>query len=74
MQVFVVGPLRQDTRQMIKRLAFFYSITTRDTIIVEPGPDLDIIFSMEVFGPLLGLACLSLLPVVYKKMKKRKNG
>jgi hypothetical protein len=29
---------------------------------------------MEVFGPLLGLACLSLLPVVYKKMKKQKDG
>ncbi len=43
-QIFVVGALRQDTRQMIQRYAFFYSIATRDTIIVTPGPDLDIIF------------------------------
>ena len=43
-QIFVVGALRQDARQMIQRYAFFYSIATRDTIVVEPGPDLDIIF------------------------------
>lgn len=43
-QIFVVGALRQDTRQMIKTYAFFYSIATRDTITVKPGPDLNIIF------------------------------
>ncbi len=43
-QIFVVGALRQDTRQMIQRYAFFYSIATRDTVLVTPGPDLDIIF------------------------------
>ncbi|MBB28922.1 MAG: two-component sensor histidine kinase [Gemmatimonadetes bacterium] len=43
-QIFVVQPVRQDARQGVKRLAFFYSIPTRDTIIVRPGPDLDIIF------------------------------
>ena len=43
-QVFVMGALRQDTRQMIKTYAFFYSIATRDTIAVKPGPDLNIIF------------------------------
>jgi len=43
-QIFVVQPVRQDARQGVKRLAFFYSIPTRDTIIVKQGPDLDIIF------------------------------
>jgi NtrC-family two-component system sensor histidine kinase KinB len=43
-QIFVVQPVRQDARQGVKRLAFFYSIPTRDTIIVRQGPDLDIIF------------------------------
>ena len=34
--------------------------------------NLGIIFSADVLGPLLGLAALSLLPVVYKKIKGRK--
>lgn len=34
-------------------------------------PDLNIIFQPEIFGPLLGLAVLSLLPIVFKKMKKQ---
>ena len=33
-------------------------------------PDLKIIFQPEIFGPLLGLAVLSLIPVIYKRMKK----
>ncbi len=33
-------------------------------------PDLDMIFQPEIFGPLLGLAALSLVPVAYKRMKK----
>ncbi len=43
-QIFVVGTLRQDTLEMVKRYAFFYSVATRDTIVVKPGPDLNIIF------------------------------
>ena len=43
-QIFVVGTLRQDTLEMVKRYAFFYSLATRDTIVVKPGPDLNIIF------------------------------
>ncbi len=43
--------------------------------LLEKGqtPDLRIIFSPEIFLPLLGLALLSLLPILYKK-GKNKNG
>lgn len=37
-------------------------------------PDLNIVFQPEIFGPLLGLALLSLVPVVYKKVRKQKDG
>lgn len=37
-------------------------------------PDLSIIFDAKVLLPLLGLALLSLLPVVYKFVKRKKNG
>ncbi len=37
-------------------------------------PDLNIVFQPEIIGPLLGLALLSLVPVVYKKLKKQKDG
>jgi signal transduction histidine kinase len=44
-QIFVVQAIRQDNRQMISSLAFFYSLATRDTIVVnESGPDMNIIF------------------------------
>lgn len=33
-------------------------------------PDLGVIFTWPVLGPLLGLALLSLLPVIYKRMKR----
>ncbi|OJW46636.1 MAG: hypothetical protein BGO67_04935 [Alphaproteobacteria bacterium 41-28] len=33
-------------------------------------PDLHIIFTPEIFLPILGLAVLSLLPIIYKKRKK----
>ncbi len=35
-------------------------------------PDLGIIFKPEILLPLIGIALLSLVPVVYKKMKARK--
>jgi LPXTG-motif cell wall-anchored protein len=43
--------------------------------LLEKGqpPDLHIIFSPEIFFPLLGLALLSLLPILYKK-RKNNNG
>ncbi len=37
-------------------------------------PNLRIIFDAKVLLPLLGLALLSLLPVVYKFVKRKKNG
>mgnify|MGYP001803463886 CR=1 FL=1 len=42
--------------------------------VFDAGGDVDlgVIFSPPVLGPLLGLATLSLLPVVYKKIKARK--
>jgi len=33
-------------------------------------PDLGIIFSPEILGPILGLAILAMIPVLYKKFKK----
>jgi len=41
------------------------------TIFEKGGePDLNIIFQPEILVPILGLALLALVPVVYKKMKK----
>jgi len=36
-------------------------------------PDLGIIFQAEVLGPILALAALSLVPVIYKKIKDRRG-
>lgn len=71
-RTFVIGTFLG----IIPGTAVFCSIGNGLGAVFDRGdmPDLDIIFSMEVFGPLLGLACLSLLPVVYKKMKKQKDG
>jgi hypothetical protein len=43
--------------------------------VLERGttPNLNIIFDSEIFLPLLGLATLSLLPILYKKLKKRRK-
>jgi len=44
-QIFVVQAMRQETRQMMRRYAFFISIAARDTILVQQeSPDLEIIF------------------------------
>ncbi len=37
-------------------------------------PDLGIIFEPSIVAPLVGLAVLALLPVVYKKVRARRNG
>jgi len=60
---------------IIPGTAVFSSIGSGLGAVFDRGemPDLNIIFRPEVFGPLLGLSLLSLLPVVYKKMKKQKN-
>jgi uncharacterized membrane protein YdjX (TVP38/TMEM64 family) len=38
------------------------------------APDTSIIWRPEIIGPLLGLAALALLPVLYKRMKARRHG
>lgn len=53
--------------------AFVYSLVGNGLgALLEKGqaPDLQIIFSPEIFWPLFGLALLSLLPILYKKRKK----
>ncbi|MEP4380101.1 MAG: VTT domain-containing protein [Alphaproteobacteria bacterium] len=43
--------------------------------LIDAGqdPDLGIIFRPEILGPLIGLAVLALLPVIYKRVQARKN-
>lgn len=43
--------------------------------LIDAGqvPDLSIIFAPEVLGPLIGLAALSLVPVIYKRFKARRQ-
>ena len=45
-------------------------------ILLDSGgtPDFGIIFKPEVLLPLIGLAILALMPVVYKRYQRRKNG
>jgi uncharacterized membrane protein YdjX (TVP38/TMEM64 family) len=45
-----------------------------DTVIDRGGePDLDLILEPAILGPLVGLAVLALLPVVYKRLKARRR-
>ena len=44
MQIFVVDPMRRDSRDIIKRLAFFYGMATQDTVVVS---DLDVEFIFQ---------------------------
>lgn len=43
--------------------------------LIDAGqdPDLGIIFRPEILGPLIGLAVLALLPVIYKRIQTRKK-
>ncbi|MBS29391.1 MAG: hypothetical protein CL566_10815 [Alphaproteobacteria bacterium] len=43
--------------------------------LIDTGhdPDLGIIFRPEIFGPLVGLAVLAMLPVIYKKIQEKKK-
>lgn len=61
---------------IIPGTAVFCSIGNGLGAVFDKGemPNLDIIFQPEIFGPLMGLALLSLLPVVYKTIKKQKDG
>ena len=61
---------------IIPGAAVFCSIGNGLGAVFDRGemPDLNIIFQPEIFGPLLGLAALSLIPVLYKRMRKRSHG
>ena len=61
---------------IIPGAAVFCSIGNGLGAVFDQGgmPDLNVIFKPEIFGPLLGLAVLSLLPIVFKKMKKHDDG
>ncbi len=61
---------------IIPGAAVFCSIGNGLGAVFDQGgmPDLNVIFKPEIFGPLLGLAVLSLLPIVFKKMKKQDDG
>jgi len=37
-------------------------------------PDLRILFDIEILGPILALAALAMLPVIYKKVRARRSG
>jgi uncharacterized membrane protein YdjX (TVP38/TMEM64 family) len=43
--------------------------------IIDSGsePNLKVIFSPEILGPIIGLFLLSLVPILYKKLKKRSD-
>lgn len=57
--------------------AFVYaSVGNGVGAILEAGgkPELGVIFSPEILIPIVGLACLALLPVVYKRVSRRRRG
>jgi len=56
---------------IIPGTAVFCSVGNGLGAVFEAGgtPDLGIIFEPQILGPILGLAVLSLIPIVYKKMK-----
>ena len=53
----------------------FCSIGNGLGVVIDKGerPNLEIIFEPHIFGPLLGLAALALVPVVYKGIKASKD-
>ncbi len=61
---------------IIPGTAVFCSIGNGLGTVFDRGemPDLNMIFQPEIFGPLLALAALSLIPVIYKRMKKQTDG
>ncbi|MDA1090238.1 MAG: TVP38/TMEM64 family protein [Proteobacteria bacterium] len=60
---------------IIPGTAVFCSIGNGLGAVFDRGemPNLNIVFQPEIFGPLLGLSLLSLLPVIHKKLKKQKD-
>ena len=68
-RTFVIGTFLG----IIPGTAVFCSMGNGLGVVFDQGgmPDLDMIFQPEIFGPLLGLAVLSLLPIVFKKVKQK---
>jgi uncharacterized membrane protein YdjX (TVP38/TMEM64 family) len=60
---------------IIPGTAVFCSIGNGLGAVIDRGemPDLSTIFQPEIIGPLLALAVLSMVPVVYKKIKQRSD-
>ncbi len=54
--------------------AVYVSVGSGIGTVLEQGgrPDLGIIFSPQILGPLLGLAVLALLPVAYKRWRRQR--
>ena len=59
---------------IIPGTAVFCSIGNGLGLVIDKGemPKLDIIFEPHIFGPLLGLSALALVPVAYKRIKASK--
>ena len=60
---------------IIPATAIFCGVGSGLGAVIDAGetPDLNIIFQPQIFGPLLGLAALALLPVAYKRLKSSKG-
>ena len=60
---------------MIPGALVYASVGNGLSTVFESGsePDLDIIFSPNLFIPIMGLAALALIPVIYKKFSKFKT-
>lgn len=70
-RIFIIGTFFG----IIPGTVVFCSIGNGLAMVFEKGqmPDLSIIFQPQIFGPLLALAALSLVPVIYKKFKTSKG-
>ncbi len=69
-RVYFIGTLLG----IIPGTAVFSSVGNGLGAVFDAGqdPDLGIIFSPEIIGPIIGLAVLSLIPAVYKKINAKK--
>ncbi|MBT7768915.1 MAG: TVP38/TMEM64 family protein, partial [Rhodospirillales bacterium] len=56
--------------------SFVYAVVgsgINELIELEERPNLSMIFEPKIMGALVGLALLSLIPVIYKKYKSKSN-
>ncbi|MED5395939.1 MAG: TVP38/TMEM64 family protein [Pseudomonadota bacterium] len=70
-RTFVIGTFLG----IIPGVAVYSSVGSGLGVVFDSGdsPDLGIIFEPEILGPLIGLAVLSLIPIVYKRYKTAKS-